>query len=353
MAKFSDVLTIINGKNQAKVENSDGKYPIYGSGGIMGRADDYLCNAETVVIGRKGSINKPIFVEEPFWNVDTAFGLVANREKLLPKYLFYFCVYFDFEKLNTTVTIPSLTKTNLLEIEMDLPELGKQKQIVNELTKVDDLISLRKQQLAKLDELIKARFVELFDEWNSNPEPLKSFLKDITYGFTNPMPDAEEGPWKVTAKDVVNGKVNYDTARKTTVQAFEELTAKSKPTVGDVLLTKDGTLGRCAVVEEDGICVNQSVAVLKCNEKILPKFLAILLQMPEYQREMLKNAGGGTIKHIYITKVVDMLIVVPTISQQMEFLSFVEQTDKSKMAIQQSLDKLETLKKSLMQKYFG
>ena len=170
----------------------------------------------------------------------------------------------------------------------------------------------------------------MFGEWNSNPEPLKSFLKDITYGFTNPMPDAKEGPWKVTAKDVVNGKVNYDTARKTTVQAFEELTAKSKPTVGDVLLTKDGTLGRCAVVEEDGICVNQSVAVLKCNEKILPKFLTILLQMPEYQREMLKNAGGGTIKHIYITKVVDMLIVVPTISQQMEFLSFVEQVDKSK-----------------------
>ena len=68
---------------------------------------------------------------------------------------------------------------------------------------------------------------------------------------------------------------------------------------------------------------------------------------------MLKNAGGGTIKHIYITKVVDMLIVVPTISQQMEFLSFAEQTYKSKLAVQQSLDKLETLKKSLMQKYFG
>ena len=75
--------------------------------------------------------------------------------------------------------------------------------------------------------------------------------------------------------------------------------------------------------------------------------------MPEYQREMLKNAGGGTIKHIYITKVVDMLIVVPTISQQMEFLSFVEHTDKSKLEIQKSLEKLETLKKALMQKYFG
>ena len=271
------------------------------------------------------------------------------------RYLYWFltCNTDYLNSLGRGATFKEISKSIVEDIEIPLPPLNEQLEVADKFEKISSLISFRKQQLAKLDELIKARFVELFGEWNSNPEPLKSFLKDITYGFTNPMPDAEEGPWKVTAKDVVNGKINYDTARKTTVQAFEELTAKSKPTVGDVLLTKDGTLGRCAVVEEDGICVNQSVAVLKCNEKILPKFLAILLQMPEYQREMLKNAGGGTIKHIYITKVVDMLIVVPTISQQMEFLSFVEQTDKSKLAIQQSLDKLETLKKSLMQKYFG
>ena len=118
---FDDVLKIINGRNQKAVENPNGKYPIYGSGGIMGRADDYICNAETVVIGRKGNINKPIFVEEPFWNVDTAFGLEANKSVLLPKYLFYFCVHYDFEKHNKTVTIPSLTKADLLKIKIDLP----------------------------------------------------------------------------------------------------------------------------------------------------------------------------------------------------------------------------------------
>ena len=107
MAKFSEVLTIVNGRNQKQVVCDDGIYPIYGSGGIMGYANDYICKAETVVIGRKGSINKPIFVETPFWNVDTAFGLCANSEKLNPKYLYYFCEKFDFEKLNTTVTIPS------------------------------------------------------------------------------------------------------------------------------------------------------------------------------------------------------------------------------------------------------
>jgi len=76
---FYDVLEIKNGKNQRAVENPEGPYPIYGSGGIMDYADDYICKAQTVIIGRKGSINNPIFVEEPFWNVDTAFGLEANR----------------------------------------------------------------------------------------------------------------------------------------------------------------------------------------------------------------------------------------------------------------------------------
>ena len=78
LCHFGDIATVINGKNQSKVENPDGKYPIYGSGGIMGRADDFICPENCTIIGRKGSINNPMFVEEKFWNVDTAFGLVSN-----------------------------------------------------------------------------------------------------------------------------------------------------------------------------------------------------------------------------------------------------------------------------------
>lgn len=84
MAKFADVLRILNGRNQKAVENPSGIYPIYGSGGVIGYADDYICEANTVVLGRKGSINRPIFVETRFWNVDTAFGLQADTEKLNP-----------------------------------------------------------------------------------------------------------------------------------------------------------------------------------------------------------------------------------------------------------------------------
>lgn len=153
----------------------------------------------------------------------------------------------------------------------------------------------------------------------SSKEPLKNYLKLITYGFTNPMPDATEGPWKVTAKDVINGRINFATARKTTQIAFEqELTPKSKPNIGDILLTKDGTLGRIAVVKEKNICVNQSVAILRVNDRVLPQYLYYLLSSPEYQQKLIADADGTTIKHIYITRVAKMEARIPSIQVQEE-----------------------------------
>lgn len=140
---FGDVADVINGKNQSKVEDESGIYPIYGSGGIMGRANDYICPENCTIIGRKGSINNPIFVEEKFWNVDTAFGL-APSTGVLPKYLFYFCKYFDFTSLDSSTTLPSLTKTNIQQILFPLPSLSEQQRILNKVeslfTKLDEII---------------------------------------------------------------------------------------------------------------------------------------------------------------------------------------------------------------------
>ena len=124
--KWRDVLIIKNGKNQKKVESFNGKYPIYGSGGIIGFANDYICNENSVIIGRKGSINKPILVKTKFWNVDTAFGLEPIKEKIKSDYLYYFCYFYNFEKHNKTVTIPSLTKKDLLNIEISTPPITLQ-----------------------------------------------------------------------------------------------------------------------------------------------------------------------------------------------------------------------------------
>ena len=105
-SKWNEILTIRNGKNQKNVEDKNGQFPIYGSGGIIGYAKDWIVKKNSVIIGRKGNINKPILVRENFWNVDTAFGLEPTLDKINSEYLFYFCQLYNFEKLNKAVTIP-------------------------------------------------------------------------------------------------------------------------------------------------------------------------------------------------------------------------------------------------------
>lgn len=292
--------------------------------------------------------------------VSPAYGIWdIDQSQILPEFLenALRCeraiAYYKAKLRGSTARRRSLPTPTLLEFTIPLPSLKKQEYILDVVSKIKKILDNRKTELHTLDNLIKARFVEMSSAWNCVEKPLFEYLESITYGFTNPMPDAEEGPWKITAKDVVNGHVNFETARKTTKEAFDELTDKSKPNIGDVLLTKDGTLGRTAIVENENICVNQSVAVLRCNDKVVPRFLSLLLQLPEYQREMIKNSGGGTIKHIYITKVDKMLVMIPSINQQKEFIKFVEQVDKSKVAVQRALDETQILFDSLMQKYFG
>ena len=134
--QWKDIVNIKNGKHYINVLNKNGKYPIYGSSGIINYADEYLCNEATVIVGRKGTINKPLFVKEKFWNIDTAFGLEADQSKLFPLYLYYFTLSFNFLDLNQSTAIPSLTKSNLQRISMSLPDsIAEQIEIVNEIEK--------------------------------------------------------------------------------------------------------------------------------------------------------------------------------------------------------------------------
>lgn len=135
--RWSDVLNIVNGKNQKKVECENGIYPICGSGGKIGKTNEYLTKENSVIIGRKGNINNPILMKTKFWNVDTAFGLEPNNKEINVEYLYKFCELFDFQRLNKTVTIPSLTKSDLLKIEIPVPPMKLQEEYRNFLAQVD------------------------------------------------------------------------------------------------------------------------------------------------------------------------------------------------------------------------
>lgn len=134
---WGDCLTITNGKAYGEDYQTTGTYPICGSGGLMGYGEKKLCPADTIILGRKGNINSPIYMGTDYWIVDTAFSLNVNRELLHPKYFYFWCTQFDFTQYNKQAVLPSLTKSDLLGIEMPLPPMERQLQFVNVLQQAD------------------------------------------------------------------------------------------------------------------------------------------------------------------------------------------------------------------------
>ena len=334
--RFSDVLDIRNGRNQRQVENENGKYPIYGSGGVMGRADDFICDAETVVIGRKGSINNPIFVDEPFWNVDTAFGLVAHKEILLPKYLYYFCVNFDFERLNTTVTIPSLTKANLLQIEIRVPDMDIQQNIVSVLDKICYLIELRQKELYNLDQLVKSRFIEMFGDPVGNPKgwtmvPLGTRCEIIT---GNTPSRAEAKNYGEFIEWIKSDNINTPYTFLTEAQEYLSEIGFQKcrfVEAGSLLMTciagSVNCIGNVAVADRR-VAFNQQINAIVPNEdEVLYLYWLMLLSKPAIHRAINMALKGILSKR----QLSEMMFPFPPVALQKQFVTFVEQTDKSKL----------------------
>lgn len=221
--KFADVLNIKNGKNQKLVENPEGIYPIYGSSGIIGWADEYLCEEETTIIGRKGTINTPIFVNTKFWNVDTAFGLTPYKI-LNSRLLFYFCKLFNFHALDKSTTIPSLAKSDLLQIDFTLPPLSEQRAIVKKLESlfssldagVADLKKAQKQLKIYRQAVLKKAFeAELTKEWREKNNVNNSWstfsfkdIADVISGKNQKEVEVADGKYPIYGSGGIIGRAS-------------------------------------------------------------------------------------------------------------------------------------------------
>ena len=356
MAKFADVLRIINGRNQKAVENPSGIYPIYGSGGIIGYADDYICEANTVVLGRKGSINNPIFVETCFWNVDTAFGLQADTEKLNPKYLYYFCESFNFERLSTTVTIPSLTKANLLQIEIPLPPLDEQRRIAVVLDKVSDLIAKRRQQLEKLDELVKARFVEMFGDPMENPNGYRqvklsevaTYFNGLTY---KPESVATSGTIVLRSCNIQNNQLDFSDIARVNMPIRDKLIVKEN----DILMcSRNGSpklVGKVALIKRTQEPMSFGAFMMIIRSRFY-RYLMTYFGMEVFRRQI-RTGETTTINQITGKMLNDVVIPLPPQPLIEKFTAVAERVEKQMISVGNSLKRLTTLKKALIQAYFG
>ena len=133
---WAELVAIQNGRDYKHIVVESGGYAVYGTGGEMARASDYLCPENTIIVGRKGTINNPLLVKEKIWNVDTAFGVIVG-EKLHYQYFYGFCRMFDFTTLNKQAVLPSTTKADLLKIQMAVPPMELQNQFATFVEQVD------------------------------------------------------------------------------------------------------------------------------------------------------------------------------------------------------------------------
>ena len=159
---WNEVVTIKNGRDYKKVLVSDGGYPVVGTGGEIARASKYLCPENTIVVGRKGSINNPMLMKEKFWNVDTAFGVIPNSDYLHYQYFYYFCKFYNFMKLNKATTLPSTTKADLLKIRINIPPLELQNQFASFVQEIDKSRSRIQKSLEASQELFDCLMQEYF-----------------------------------------------------------------------------------------------------------------------------------------------------------------------------------------------
>ena len=317
--------------------------------------------ADTVIMSFKLTLGKTAITVRPTYTNEAIMAFIPNGNyPVHTSYFYHFFAGRDWSNgTNRAVMGTTLNKATLSEIDIPVPSISEQIEIAVHLDKIDSLISLRKQQLAKLDELVKARFVELFgaetelEKWpcctvgDVAEVCVGVVIKPTQYYTDNGIPAFRSlniGEMRVKDNDWV-----YFT------EEGHQKNQKSVIRKNDVLVVRSGAPGTACVATEkyDGYNAVDIIIAHPDNKKVNSIFLAAFTNMPHGMNQIRAKTGGAAQQHFNVGGYKAMCLIMPSIDLQNQFAAFVEQTDKSKSAIQQSLDKLETLKKALMQKYFG
>ena len=375
--KLGEVCEIKSGKNQSKVMNPNGKYPIYGSSGIFGYADEYICDKNTTIIGRKGTINSPIYVTTKFWNVDTAFGLCAKEDDLNSKFLYYFCLSFNFKKLDKSTTIPSLSKGDLLSIQLNIPPLATQQAIVSKIEElfseldkgIEDLKTAQQQLKTYRQSVLKWAFEGKLTNENIKDGKLPKGWEWTTFqkvcikigDIDHKMPkQLEKGYPYVSTKDFTNDlKISFDYAKYISEEDYLNLSRKIKPEKGDIIFPRYGTIGKNILVDFDKeFLVSYSCAVVKPNHDIvLSKYIYLFSLSPKVTDEIRKYVVETTQANIGIASIKSFVFPLPPMKEQHKVVEELESrlsvADKMEESIAQSLQQAEALRQSILKKAFS
>jgi type I restriction enzyme S subunit len=328
---------------------------------------EYIVHENDLLIGMDGEFNIAKWGKTPAL-LNQRVCRLAPKDSIDKDYLFYFMpiALKRIEEKTPFVTVKHLSAKELNKIEIPVLPLEEQRKIAETLSKVDELIAFRDQQLAKLDELVKARFVEMFGNPSNNSlgfpyEPLSNCLLSIENGksfvCSNDMRQ-EENPAILKLSAVTYGVYQQDENKAILDSSMFVKSAEVHK--GDLLFTRKNTpelVGMCAYVNDTApnLMMPDLIFRLNTNEKINKIFLWKLINH-EFFRGKIQNIATGSAKsmsNISKERLEKLAIILPPLHLQNDFAALVERVDQQKQTIQQSLEKLELMKKALMQEYFG
>lgn len=319
----------------------------------------------TVILSSRAPIGKVAIAGcEMYCN--QGFKNLICSEKIDNRYLYWFLKgNTEFlQSLGRGATFKEISKTIVANIEINIPDKSVQTQIVDNLEKTSQIIRLRKQELSKLDELIRARFVEIFGSIHEDRFP-KCLLKDVAhikhgYAFSGEyFSEEENGIVLVTPGNFALGGGFQEVRNKYFTSEYSEEYVLH---AGDLIVTmtdlskKADTLGYGAIVPDTGKIYlhNQRIGLFDClDEKLNPIFVRWYMQTDEYRLEIVRTSTGSTVHHTSPDRILNSVIYLPPIELQNNFVEFANQVAKSKAAVQKALDQTQQLFDSLMQEYFG
>ena len=368
MARLEEICEILDSQ-RVPITASDriaGSYPYYGANGVQDYVEDYLFDDELVLLaedgGNFGSKTKPIAyrVSGKCW-VNNHAHVLKPKPVVDVDYLCYSLMFYDVSALVNGATRQKLTQADMRKMIIPLRSMPEQKRIVVLLKKVDELISLRKKQLQKLDDLVKSRFVEMFGDVIHNTMGWPTtMLSEVTTSRLGKMLDSKRRTGHHLFPYLANFNVQWfrfelDSLNQMDFDEREQIEFQLAD--GDLLVCEGGEIGRCAVWHNDvqSCFFQKALHRVRCNTNIiLPDFLARWFQYNcEHGGFSSIEGAKATISHLPGEKLKKILVIIPPIDKQNEFVTFVKHVDVSRLTIQNGLNRMELLKQSLMQKYFG
>ena len=363
MVRLGDVCEVRAGANYKDVEDPNGRYPIYGTGGIMGRASQYRCPAHSVIVGRKGTLDNPFLVHEPFWNIDTCFGVVPSG-KIVPEYLFRFCQGFDFYSLVPASGRPSTTSDAVRSIEIPLPPLSVQREIVARLERELATVEKMKKGFEALDETARAEFKaelkEVFEEISrggAETRRLGDAFRFVDYRGMTPNKIASGVPL-ITAKNIRFGYMDYRERFYISEEDYAKRQTRGVARCGDILFTTEAPMGYVALADQKRFSTGQRIITFQWpnatehdNRYFLYYFMSDV-----FQDQVRENASGATAQGIKSSRLVKLSVLIPGFQKQRQIADRLDsakaRAEKLEAKAREGVAACETMRKAILKEAF-